>query len=303
MNQVDIKKIKSFEHITIEEEINREKFYKEYVNKDKPVVIRGLTKDWHALDWNTEYFKSKEEGKEVSIKVGKISEGKREKMQLSTYVELLDEFEQNLKMGLDAEIPGYLHDIPLFYMFPEYLPDILPFPKELLPKWYRNKWQNYIQFFMGSTGSLTPLHFDTLLTNNLFFQVVGRKKFILIEAAQKKDCYIKGWRWAKFDPQNPDYEKFPKAKNLKIKEALLEPGDILYMPAGMLHQVHGLSKSISFNIDWHTKRSARKGVATLWKGAPRQNVFYNALIYAGLALGVPEKIIFPLYKSYLNYIS
>ncbi|MGG8495345.1 cupin-like domain-containing protein [Tenacibaculum sp. TC6] len=303
MNLLTQEKLKSFEHITIENKIDRKTFYTEYVKKNKPVVIRGMTSDWKALEWDTEYFRSKETGKKVSIKVGNVSEGKREQMTLSTYVELLEEYEQNLKLGLEAEKPGYLHDIPFFYMFPEYLADINPFPRDLLPKWYRNKWQNYIQFFMGSTGSLTPLHFDTLLTNNLFFQVAGRKKFILIEAKDKKNCYIRGWRWANFDPQNPDYEKFPEAKHIKITEALLEAGDILYMPGGMLHQVHGLSQSISFNIDWHTPKSAAKGVGTLWKGAPLKNVYYNALIYAGLRLGVPEKVIFPLYKSYLNYVS
>ncbi len=291
------------EHIPIRNGITRKEFYKDFVNKGKPVVIRGMTTGWNALEWDVDYFKAKETGIKIPIKVGKVSEGRREMMRISQYVELLDAYEKNVKLGLDVDPVGYLHDIPFFYMFPEYLADILPFPKELLPEWYWLKWQNYIQFFMGATGSLTPLHFDTLLTHNLFFQVVGRKQFILIDGAQKDQCYIKGWRWSKFDPKNPDYEKFPKAKNLNIKEAVLEPGDILYMPSGMLHQVHGLSQSISFNIDWHTPKSAKKGVGTLWKGAPLKNVYYNALVYAGLQLKVPEKSIFPLYKSYLNYIS
>ncbi len=304
MNQLkSIETLPSFDHIPIVEDMTRDIFYKEYVNKGKPVVIKGMASKWKALNWDTAYFKSKEKGVEIPIKVGKVSEGKREKMLLSTYTELLDEHEKNLRMGLDSEIPGYLHDIPFFFMFPEYVTDITPFPKELFPKWYWPEWQNYVQFFMGATDSLTPLHFDTLLTNNLFFQVSGKKKFILIESDQKKDCYIEGWRWAKFDPRNPDYEKFPNAKDLKIQEAVLGPGDILYMPPGMLHQVHGLSQSISFNIDWHTAKSARKGVATLWKGAPLKNVYYNFLVYIGLTLRIPAKKLFPFYKSYLNYIS
>ncbi|MBG6131462.1 hypothetical protein IWQ47_002669 [Aquimarina sp. EL_43] len=291
------------EHIPIRNGITRKEFYQDFVNKGQPVVIRGMTSGWNALEWDVDYFKAKETGVKIPIKVGKVSEGRREMMLISQYVELLDAYEKNVKLGLDADPVGYLHDIPFFYMFPEYLADILPFPKELLPEWYWPKWQNYIQFFMGATGSLTPLHFDTLLTHNLFFQVVGRKQFILIDGAQKEQCYIKGWRWSRFDPKNPDYKKFPKAKDLNIKEAILEPGDILYMPSGMLHQVHGLSQSISFNIDWHTVKSAKKGVGTLWKGAPLKNVYYNALVYAGLKLKVSEKSIFPLYKSYLNYIS
>lgn len=304
MNEFQVTQEKQIlEHIPIQNGITRKEFYQDFVNEGKPVVIRGMTSGWNALEWGADYFKAKETGVKIPIKVGNVNEGRREMMLISEYIELLDAYEKNIKLGLSADPVGYLHDIPFFYMFPEYLADILPFPKELLPEWYRPKWQNYVQFFMGATGSLTPLHFDTLLTHNLFFQVVGKKQFILIDGAQKDHSYIRGWRWSNFDPKYPDYEKFPEAKKLNIKEAILEPGDILYMPSGMLHQVHGLSQSISFNIDWHTVKSAKKGVGSLWKGAPLKNVYYNALIYAGLGLKVPEKYIFPLYKTYLNYIS
>lgn len=303
MNVLDRDVLKTFEHIPVEQTIDKKTFYEKYVSQNKPVLIKGMTAEWKALHWDTAYFKSRETGKKVAIKVGNVSEGKREQMLLSDYVARLEDYEQQLRLGLPAEKPGYLHDIPFFYLFPEYLQDINPFPKDLLPDWYANTWQNYIQFFMGSTGSLTPLHFDTLLTNNLFFQVVGEKKFILIDAEDRNKCYIEGWRWAQFDPQNPDYSKFPKSGSLKIREALLGPGDILFMPGGMLHQVHGLSQSISFNIDWHTAKGAWKGVNTLWQGAPLKNVYYNALLYGGLRLRMPEKVIFSLYKSYLNYVS
>ncbi|WP_430907947.1 cupin-like domain-containing protein [Maribacter sp. 2-571] len=312
MNQVDLvtdvpsqktpKPVKS--SVPFVDRITRKEFYEEFVNKGKPVVIRGMAKNWKALEWDSEYFKSMETGKKVSIKTGNIEKGEKRNIFLSNFVELLEAYEEDLKKGLNPKKVGYLHDLPFFYMFPEYVKDISPFPYEhLLPEWYWSKWQNYIQFFMGTTGSLTPLHFDTLLTNNLFFQVVGKKKFILIDVKGKDNCYIEGWRWAKFNPDKPDYEKFPNAKNVNIMEVVIGPGDILYMPSGMLHQVHGLSRSISFNIDWHTKESAKRGVRTLWQGAPMKNVYYNSLIYLGLSLKIPSKYIFPFYKSYLNYVS
>lgn len=283
--------------------LSRDVFYKEYVNQEKPVLIKNQTRDWHALNWDADYFKANEEGTKVAVKTGDVSAGKRESMLLSDYVELLNQYEKDIEAGKDPANPGYLHDIPFFHVFPKFRKDIEPFPIHLFPKWYWHNWHNYIQFFMGATGSLTPLHFDTLGTNNLFFQVVGSKRFILIPAEQKDLCYIEGWRWAKFDPSNPDYEKFPKAKGVDIMDVVLSPGDILYIPPGMLHQVHGLSYSISFNIDWHTAKSARKGLVSALKGAPRKNVYYNFLSYLGLGLNVPSRLIFPYYKSYLNYVS
>jgi hypothetical protein len=75
------------------------------------------------------------------------------------------------------------------------------------------------------------------------------------------------------------------------------------MPAGTLHHVTNLSLSISFNIDWHTVDSARYGAASVLHGAPWKNGYYNLLSYSGLRFGMPERLVFRLYKSYLTYIS
>lgn len=291
------------DQIDVVDKISRKDFYNDYVNKGRPLLIRGMTNDWGALNWDLEYFKNHEEGVRLAVKTGNVSEGKREYMLLSEYIMLIDEYENTIALGQDCKNPGYLHDVPFFYLFPKLVPDIEPFPIELFPKWYHEKWYNYIQFFMGATGSLTPLHFDTLCTNNLFFQIVGKKKFILISEDQKDLCYMRGWRWANFDPSEPDFDKYPLAFGVKSMEVNLSPGDILFIPSGTLHQVHGLSNSISFNIDWHTSKTAKKGMMTLFKGAPAKNVYYNFLSYLGLGLGVPQKYIFPFYKSYLNYVS
>lgn len=291
------------DQVPIVEDISRENFYNDYVNPGKPVIIRSRNTNWKALNWDNDYFRQHADGIKLAIKTGNVSEGKREYMYLSQFAERVERYEEELNTKDNPEKPGYLHDVPFFYLFPELVGDIEPFPAHLFPKYYAKDWFNYIQFFMGTTGSLTPLHFDTLLTNNLFFQVKGQKRFILISEDQKDQCYIKGWRWSNFNPDQPDFEKFPKARGIKASEAIIGPGDILFMPSGMLHQVHGLSMSISFNIDWHTAKTARKGMMSLFAGAPRQNFAYNSLAFLGLGCKVPSKYIFPFYKSYLNYVS
>ncbi len=294
---------KNIRQVPSVENISRYDFFHKYVHKGRPVVIKNLMNDWKALDWNSDYFKKNEEGIKIPIKMGDVSEGRKVPMQLSEYIQLLDNYESDLSLGKSPEKPGYLHDVPFFYLYPKYIKDIEPFPLDLFPEWYWPDWHNYIQFFMGATGSLTPLHFDTLCTHNLFFQVVGKKKFILIPHDQKELCYMEGWRWAKFNPDSPDYDQFPLSRNVQISEANIEGGDILFIPSGTLHQVHGLSRSISFNIDWHTPQSARKGVMTLFEGAPKKNIYYNFLCLLGLNFKVPSKYIFKYYKSYLNYVS
>jgi len=85
--------------------------------------------------------------------------------------------------------------------------------------------------------------------------------------------------------------------------ARLSPGDVLYIPPKTLHQVHGLSASISFNIDWHTPKSSLEGSLSFLQGAPARNIYYNFLIFLGLSIKIPSETIFKYYKTYLNYVS
>jgi hypothetical protein len=283
--------------------IGREDFYGEFVEKRKPVVFKEFTADWRALDWSLDYFRKLGPTTRFAVKQGDVSEGRRENLPLSSYIDALAEHEARIQAGKPVERPGYLHDVPMFRFFPELKDDVDPFPLDLLPKWYWPHWSDYTQHFMGPTGSVTPLHFDTLLTNNLFFHLAGRKRFILIPAEQRKLCYTHGWRWAKFDPTSPDYSEYPLAAKATPVTVVLEPGDVLYIPPGTLHHVTNLSLSMSFNIDWHTAGSSRRGMASVLRGAPLKNGYYNLISYLGLGLRIPAKYLFPLYRSYLTYVS
>ncbi|WP_028888244.1 cupin-like domain-containing protein [Tenacibaculum ovolyticum] len=292
--------------VTVVDTISREDFYRNFVKKNKPLLIKNQTREWAARElWTTDYFKNEKWNLEMIAKKGDVSKGNREQVKLADYIDNLIAYEKEKAKGTGKQLekPAYLHDVPIFNLLPDLTKDIEPFPLELFPKWYWKNYQNYIQFFMGSSDSVTPLHFDTLCTHNMFFQMVGAKKFILIEAKQKDLCYLQRWRWSKIDASNVDYSEFPNAEKLNIQEVIVKGGDILYMPSGMLHQVHSLSFSISFNIDWHTAKSAASGILSKFKGAPWKNMYYNCLIFIGVALKIPSKYIFPYYKSYLNYVS
>jgi hypothetical protein len=283
--------------------IGRADFYREFVKKRKPVVIRALTAGWRAREWDLDYFRKLGDQPKLAVKMGNVAEGRRQSMSLAEYAEALEEYEAAMRAGDPATSPGYLHDVPIFRFFPALKEDVAPFPRALFPSWYWRNWQEYAQFFMGPTGSVTPLHFDTLLTHNLFFHLEGRKRFILIPAEQRSLCYMHSWRWTRFDPNEPDYDSFPLAEQATPVAVELEPGDVLFMPSGTLHHVTNLTCSISFNIDWHTADSARQGVASVLDGAPWKNGYYNLLSYLGLGLKVPERCVFPFYRSYLTYIS
>lgn len=290
--------------IDIVNDISRDDFYKEYVKKNRIVLLKGMAAKWPAVEkWNYDYFKQMGGNLEIPLKTGDVSQGKKVMRTIAEYTSQLEQYEHDLAAGRSPEKPAYLHDVPIFLLLPELKNDVDPFPVHLFPSWYRDRWWSFVQFFMGSTNSLTPLHFDTLCTHNMFFQIRGSKKFYIVPAKDRDKCYLDSWRWAKVDLENPDFNKFPLLEKAQREEVLVEPGDILFMPSGTLHQVRGLSYSISFNIDWHTHGSVATGLVSGFKGAPRKNVFYNGVIAAGLYFGINSKHLFKYYKSYLNYVS
>jgi ribosomal protein L16 Arg81 hydroxylase len=292
---------------TIDEEgaLTAESFYERFVIPGRPVLIKGAVRHWKALDkWNPVFFKTAAGSLELPVKTDDVSKGKTTEMMLGAYVSALLEYESMLVRGeVESGTFPYLHDVPIFHLMPGLAKDVEPFPLEYFPKWYHNHILRYAQFFMSATGSITPLHFDTLYTHNLFFQVYGTKQFILIPAGQKKFCYMQGWRWAQVKASMPDYVRYPRFQQANPVRLTIEPGDMLFMPSGTLHEVKTLCPSISFNIDWHTPKTALKGLMSGLKGAPLENVYYNALICASLCLKVSPERIFPFYRPYLSYIS
>lgn len=288
------------------DELSADEFFNVYVKQGIPVVVSGALKHCPASQrWNLDYLREQSGDKRVRLKEGYLSNLNISHRSLSSYLDNIEHYEAGLLDGTRSveDMPGYLHDIPLVSILGEAVADLVNFPVEFFPKWYQKDWWQFSQFFLGPSHSLTPLHFDTLLTHNLFFQVTGKKRFILLSADQGDYCYRYQWRWFSADPEQPDYVRHPLYQQAQPVECIVEPGDMLYFPPGTLHHVRSLSCAISFNVDWHTPSSACKGVAAISHGMPLKNVYYNAVMALGIGLGIPVKQILPWYRSYLNYMS
>jgi hypothetical protein len=105
------------------------------------------------------------------------------------------------------------------------------------------------RFWVGPAGTVTPLHCD--YDDNIFAQVWGRKRIILSPPHHDEFLYPSEANailfGSPFDPEAPDFERFPLARQASMIECLVEPGDMLYVPAGWYHQVRALTFSLSSN--------------------------------------------------------
>jgi hypothetical protein len=293
-----------FDTIQRATQISEEEFIDKHLHAGKPVLISGFCVDWKACcRWSPDYFRTLAPTLRVPVKSYRDDGIDVAQWTLSDYADFLIETEQTYTEVTSSDVLPYCHDIPLFAMVDSLVDDCEPFPVQFLPTWYRNNWGKYAQFFLGPANSLTPLHFDTLLTHNLFFQIKGRKRFTLYSADQMAFCGRRGWRWFDVDPEKPDLNRFPEYKQARPVEVIVEPGDILYIPPGTLHHVRGLETSVSFNIDFHTKSSALRALAASVRGMPSKCIYYNLLTALGVVCGVPDSIIFKFYQPYLSYVS
>ena len=160
-------------------------FRAQYVNR-KPVLIKGGLAHLPAASlWSLSYFDSLAPDLPVRLKAGKVSDRVTETVRLADYSKEVAEWEARNASGEAAgDPPAYLHDVPLISLIPQLKADLEGFPADLLPRFFRDQWWVFPQFFVGPSRSQTPLHFDTLLTHNLFFQFKG-SKWVFYEADVK----------------------------------------------------------------------------------------------------------------------
>ncbi|WDE05299.1 cupin-like domain-containing protein [Thalassomonas viridans] len=285
--------------VDILENITAEAFKEKYLEQQKPMLLKGGCKNWQATKkWGLDYFQEHFAKTQVPVKRFENDEIIKEQELLGEYCQQLRAYEENP----GGQFPSYCHDIPIFNSEPALKDDICDFPVEFLPEIYKNWWQ-YCQFFLGPAGSVTPLHFDCLLTHNLFFQIRGTKRFTLMPYSEAENCGQHNWRWFKLDPEQIDERAFSDYNRANTQVVDVEAGDILFMPGGTLHHVRSLDTCISFNIDFHDISSAWQGVEAVNKGIPEENFYYNSLTLMRLLNRAPESVFFKYYKSYLNYVS
>lgn len=116
-------------------------------------------------------------------------------------------------------------------------------------------WPTYFEkmgpprFWIGPAGTVTPLHSD--FDDNIFAQVWGTKRIFLAPPHHDEFLYTREANPVLFgspvDPETPDFDRYPLARQATMIEVIVQPGDMLYVPAGWYHQVRALTFSLSSN--------------------------------------------------------
>ena len=209
-----------------------------------PLRLDGLVDDWPGLtNWSLPRLRARFADRKVSViptKQGRTKGDARtgiahESVRFGDYID-------RLERGVEPE--GYL----AAGWLPELNDDAPPLDYCRDAPWQVSR------FWLGAPQTSTLLHRE-MLVENLFVQLVGRKRFYLYSPAATPWLYSYPLRsalpnYSRFDPEQPDYEQFPRSRAVQPLEVILEPGDALYLPSRWWHQVRSLDVSVSFNVWW-----------------------------------------------------
>lgn len=222
--------------------------FERYRKRSVPVLIAGLSDDWPARStWTIPGLRERFADRRISViptNQGRLCTDVDTGVAFTTmrFGDYLDVIERGERpdsylieagnnwipeLGEDVRVPEYCRDAP---------------------------WRN-TRFWLSAADTCAPLHRD--LAENLFFQIVGRKRFLLYPPAAAPWLYSNPLRsalpnYSQIDPDRPDYERFPLSREVTPIEVVLQAGDALYLPTRWWHATRSLEVSASFNFWWAT---------------------------------------------------
>ncbi len=219
--------------------ITREEFYRNYYKPQKPVILRGLWKQYPAYTkWTMEYFKQSMGNIEVGLygnrkeDISKTLQVPNAVMRFDEYLDLIEREPTDLRLFL----------FPVFKHKPELLKDF----------GYPNIASGYIKvpfMFFGPPKSIVRMHQDIDMSNVFLTQFSGRKRVVLFAPDQSTLLYRLPFNvHSTVDVDQPDYDEYPGLKYVKGMSATIGHGDTLYMPSGYWHHMEYLDGGFALAI-------------------------------------------------------
>lgn len=241
----DIPQAESKPFMQIDEfnELDEATFRNEYVNKGKPVLIRGGAKHWEAYRvWGFDFFKDNYGSHPVYLTNHQdLGDGNDQEPETSSLREIIE--------GLKQESKKYARFNPLLDVYPKLLESL---DRAWLNKIMGKGFKNHHVLFVGNKGTKTNIH--NAGNENIFVQLRGEKRWLLwdqratfifnpeVNRAPAKACAL--------NPNSPDLDEYPAYMSMPEYDLILREGDILYIPSYLWHYVENNTPTIGIGIRW-----------------------------------------------------
>lgn len=229
--------------------ISGEEFKAKYYDKQVPVVIRDLAKQWPAYTkWNWEYLKEVA-GKE---KVGIYNNVKSDAYTPINKADEYTTFGEYIDMISKGPAAWRIFLFNIFSHAPQLTQDFT-WPDHLMKGFVKR----VPMLFVGGKGSITHMHFDIDLSHIIHTQFAGRKRVLLFPYTEQHKLYRKPFEVLSvadfsnyYDPEKSklDFKQFPAIDTAEGYDIILEPGDTLFMPGGYWHHMEYLESGFAMSL-------------------------------------------------------
>lgn len=222
-------------------------FVTNFVRRSLPVVFKGGAGEWDCVrNWDLDFFKQNYPQQEVLIWSDEDYDSASSEAEVKK--QLLADFISDIQSG---EVK-YARFIPLLQNHPELRDSI----NQTWLQQYMGRgvfdWTRFYKLFIGAAGTRTPTH--NAGDANFFVQIRGQKRWRLFLTDTTPIMNPKAnrtiFKTSGFDPDLPDYSRFPMARYMDYYDVILEPGDILYVPPYVWHHVTNLTPTIGVACRW-----------------------------------------------------
>lgn len=235
--------------------ISSDEFITNHMKVCKPVILKDfIEQDSPAFQkWNYEYFKEIAGETKVNIygsELESIDRVASKPVAETTFSEYLD-----LISTKTTEYRLFLFN--LLTLKPE-LKDDLHYKD--VTKGKVLKWLPFM--FFGGKGSITRNHIDIDMSHVFITQFQGIKRIWLFPWEQSDLMYKLPYNFHSLaNLQEIDYKKYPALKFLNGYEAVINPGETLYIPSGWWHYIQYETEGYSVSV-----RALPSSLLEKWRG-------------------------------------
>jgi histone arginine demethylase JMJD6 len=242
--------------------LSEEEFREEYLKPKKAVILTDEVSKWNASGkWTWDYFK--ENYGDIKAPTG-ITFEPQDAMSIAEYSEFVDRYEEERLATPTDEIPRYLEGWYFRETNPELLNDFHN-PACFGEDWFATKFPRKFNpiataIIFGPTGSYTKLHYDGQSSHNWLAQITGRKRWMLIDEEELSSVFKnKSESAGTYEGMDhPGLAAHLENHEVKYRDCITNPGELLFFPSRVYHQVVGLEPTISLTHNWFNGTNARR---------------------------------------------
>ncbi|XP_076012235.1 tRNA wybutosine-synthesizing protein 5 [Genypterus blacodes] len=243
--------------VPIVTEVDIKKFRREVYPERRPVVLRGVNLGPCVERWSVDFLAQKGGDKEVKVHVSTVP--KMDFLRKNFVYKTLP-FNDFIKRASESKHSNFFLCEDESYYLRSLGEDVRKEPADLskqfpnlaedfhIPQYFEPHQFFSSVFRISSCGLQLWTHYDVM--DNLLAQVTGRKRVVLYSPQDALHLYLSGDKSEVLDIDSPDLKQFPEFVKAKRYECVLEPGDLLFIPALWFHNTLALQFGVGVNVFW-----------------------------------------------------